>query len=376
MIQCCKLSTYKLETNGEITSPEKKNPKSQKLETETCINNYSSQMMLKKEIIKIYNDKENNNNNNEETTFLMETEQFPVDVEKIKKVYSSAKKLILEIMASDISEKYVTMEIDPYGYTNSKRVKKDGITYFGFQNGDLGVDFQLKNTDGYSYEDTFNGRHFMIKFNPDDLNYYIKDLGRGFGTFIKIQEWTELKNNLLLNIGENYIVFSVGDDEDEEREKEEGINSDNNINNENNDNNINCLNIKIFSMKSQKIFTISPDNCPCTIGRSSDNSIIIDDDMLSRIHCTIDFDKDKWYIQDGYAKNGLQEEEIKKSTNGSWIYAYEEIPISDKMIFKANHNLFICNLVQSLYILLIYFFRFILIICLLKKLKKVNIFNK
>ena len=297
-------------------------------------------MMLKKEIIKIYKDE---NNNNEDTLFLFDTDQISVDLEKIKKVYSSSKKLILEIISND-SEKFVSIELDPYGYVNSKREKKDGITYFGYQDGDSLVDYQLKNGDSYFNEDIFNGRHFMIKFNPDDLNYYIKDLGKGFGTFIKIQEWTEIKNNLLLNIGENFIVFSLGEEENEEKEKEE-LNEDNNdIKNENVENDI-CLNIKIFNMKNQKIFTLSPDNCPATIGRNSDNSIVIDDDMLSRFHCTIDFDKNKWYIQDGYAKNGLQEEEIKKSTNGSWIYAYDEIKITDKMIFKSNHNLFICNLV-------------------------------
>ena len=296
--------------------------------------------MLKKEIIKIYKDE---NNNNEDTLFLFDTDQISVDLEKIKKVYSSSKKLILEIISND-SEKFVSIELDPYGYVNSKREKKDGITYFGYQDGDSLVDYQLKNGDSYFNEDIFNGRHFMIKFNPDDLNYYIKDLGKGFGTFIKIQEWTEIKNNLLLNIGENFIVFSLGEEENEEKEKEE-LNEDNNdIKNENVENDI-CLNIKIFNMKNQKIFTLSPDNCPATIGRNSDNSIVIDDDMLSRFHCTIDFDKNKWYIQDGYAKNGLQEEEIKKSTNGSWIYAYDEIKITDKMIFKSNHNLFICNLV-------------------------------
>ena len=299
-------------------------------------------MMLKKEIIKMYNDKENSNNI-EENTFLMETYPIQIDIEKIKKVYPSSKKLILEIMSNKTSDNFISIEIDPYGYIDSKREKKDGITYFGYQNGDWGVDYQFQNSDNYLYEDTFNGKHFMIKFNPDDLNYYIKDLGRGFGTFIKIQEWTELKNNLLLNIGENYIVFSLGDDENEEKEKdkEEDINGKNTFKNENN----NCLNVKIFSTKTQNIYSLTPDNCPVTIGRSSENNIVIDDDMLSRIHCTIDFDKDKWYIQDGYARNGLQEEETKKSTNGSWIYAYDEIPIKDKMIFKANHNLFICNLV-------------------------------
>ena len=295
-------------------------------------------MMLKKEIIKMYNDKENNNNI-EENTFLMETYPIQIDIEKIKKVYPSSKKLILEIMSNKTSDNFISIEIDPYGYIDSKREKKDGITYFGYQNGDWGVDYQFQNSDNYLYEDTFNGKHFMIQFNPDDLNYYIKDLGRGFGTFIKIQEWTELKNNLLLNIGENYIVFST---EIENEEKLQNI-----INNINNDdiNNEACLYLKIFSMKEQKIFTIKSENCPVTIGRNSDNNIVIDDDMLSRNHCTIDFYNGKWYIQDGYAKNGLQEEEIKKSTNGSWIYAFDEIKIKDKMIFKANRNIFICNLV-------------------------------
>ena len=293
-------------------------------------------MMLKKEIIKIYNNDNDNNNEEYNNTFLIENEQIPIDLNKIKKVYSQSKKLMLEIMSFDTTEKFINIEIDPFGYVNSKREKKDGITYFGYEVqkgvGNFEVDYVLKNNDSYYYDDAFNGRHFMIKFNPDDLNYYIKDLGRGFGTFIKIQEWTELKNNLLLNIGENYIVFSLGDDE-EENEKEI------------NDRNYNSLNIKIFSVYAeQKLYQFLPSNCPITIGRSSDNSIFIEDDMLSRIHCTIDYNNEKWYINDGYAKNGIREEEIKKSTNNSWIYAYDEIPITDKMIFKANHNLFICNL--------------------------------
>ena len=257
-----------------------------------------------------------------------------VDIEKIKKVFSISKKLILEIVTSDeLGDKFNQIEIDPLGYVNSKR-QKDGITYFGYQNEeDLNIDYIFKYINNFDINN-FSGKHFMIKFNPDDLNYYIQDLGKGCGTFIKIQEWTEIKNNLLLNIGENYIVFSS---EIEENDKIQNI--DNNINNDI------CLYLKIFSMKEQKIFTLKSDNCPISIGRNNDNYIVIDDDMLSRNHCTIDFNNGKWYIQDGYAKNGLKEEEIKKSTNGSWIYAFDEIKIKDKMIFKANRNLFICNLV-------------------------------
>ena len=297
-------------------------------------------MMLKKEIIKIYNNNENTNIE-KENTFLNDNDQVSVDMVKLKSVFSQTKKLILEIMSNDETEKFITIEINPLGYVNSKRIKKDGVTYFGYDTGEgqYQVDFILKSNDNYYYDDAFNGRHFMIKFNPNDLNYYLKDLLRGFGTFIKIQEWTELVNNLLLNIGENYIVFSFGDEDDDEEEDEKN----NNINYTKDDN---SLNIKIFSLNAkQKIYKLLPSDCPITIGRSSENNIYIDDDMLSRIHCTIDFSNNKWYIQDGLAKNGIQDDEIKKSTNGSWIYAYDEIPIVNKMVFKANHNLFICNLV-------------------------------
>ena len=84
-------------------------------------------MMIKKEIIKFVNNNENNNIS--ENTFLMDTEKISVDAEKIKKVYYSAKKLELEIMANDVSEKFIKIEIDPYGYTESKRGKKDSKIY-------------------------------------------------------------------------------------------------------------------------------------------------------------------------------------------------------------------------------------------------------
>ncbi len=302
-------------------------------------------MILKNEISKIYNNnniKNDNSNNEDNKIFLFDNDQTLIDSIKLKKVFAKSKKLILEIMCNNTDEdKYHAIEINPYGYTNSKREKKDGITYFGSclnQDDDIhgDIDYYLNNYEN-NYEDNGNyGKNFMIKFNPEDLNYYIKDLGKGFGTFIKIQEWTEIKNNFLINIGDNYIVLSFEDDDDED-------NTNNIMKKSKSDN---SLNIKIFSLNTNiKSYKFFPSQCPITIGRSKDNNIYIDDDMLSRIHCTIDFGNEKWFIQDGYAKNGLNEEEIKKSTNGCWIYAYDEIQIVNKMIFKSNHNIFICNLI-------------------------------
>jgi hypothetical protein len=57
------------------------------------------------------------------------------------------------------------------------------------------------------------------------MKYFIKDLGTGFGAFIKLQAETILKNNSLINIGESYLVFTIG--EEEETLTSENLSNDN-----------------------------------------------------------------------------------------------------------------------------------------------------
>ena len=61
-----------------------------------------------------------------------------------------------------------------------------------------------------------------------------------------------------------------------------------------------------------------------------------------KVQCAgmIEFRNGKWFIIDGYIDNN----NIKKSTNGTWIYAFEDILIKNELIFKSNNNLFICSL--------------------------------
>jgi len=49
----------------------------------------------------------------------------------------------------------------------------------------------------------------------------MKDLGNGFGTFIKIQSETMIKDNSLINLGDSYLVCSLGQEDDN------NLNSDN-----------------------------------------------------------------------------------------------------------------------------------------------------
>jgi len=165
-------------------------------------------------------------------------------------------------------------------------------------------------------------------------------LGHGFGTFIKITNWTEIKNKFLINIGENYIVFTLGL-EDEGNETKE---SNNNIHNMNNINTKNLLNIKVFyGLPNHDILTFSPEKSPFHIGRSEECEIVLNDNMLSRIHCSIEFKNNVWFINDGYENGG----EIIQSTNGTWMYPDFDIPIEDKMVFKSNRNLFFCSFEEN-----------------------------
>lgn len=60
------------------------------------------------------------------------------------------------------------------------------------------------------------GRHFQIEFKLEKSTYYIKDLGIGYGTFIRL-DYTlviitlikALRDNFLINIGETFMVVNI-----------------------------------------------------------------------------------------------------------------------------------------------------------------------
>ena len=230
--------------------------------------------------------------------------------------------LDLEVLNSWNLPVGLQLHIDEFGLKNSLRNQADGFTYFGFEteetlNSNPYIDYLLGPKE-QDYDEQFIGKHFQIRFDNITKKYYIKDLGNGFGTFIKLINEEKIKDNLLINIGETYIVFSF------------------------NDINENEITIKLFTGEEQRnSYSFNCDNQKCIIiGRdSSICDVIIDDKMLSRVHCCINFkEKDNikgWYIKDGNLQG-------KKSTNDTWFYSAEETLIYDQMIFKTNHNLFKC----------------------------------
>ena len=168
----------------------------------TLINNLINDNLI------VINENNNNINNNKNT----------ININKKEKKYEN--NLILEIMTSwNLPEGYNLTIKNKHGLENSliKRSLKEkegrNIVYFGFQreedlNTNPNIDYLLYPKEDF-YDSKFIGKHFQIRYDENDKLYYIKDLGFGFGTFIKLTKEIKLKDNFLINIGETYIVFSI-----------------------------------------------------------------------------------------------------------------------------------------------------------------------
>ena len=261
--------------------------------------------------------------NNKTTSNIKENQNIKDKEENNKKLEKEKLCLDLEILNSWNLPIGLQLHIDQFGLKNSIRNEKDSITYFGYQNEEElnlnpYIDYLLGPKD-QEYDEQFMGKHFQIRFDWNTKKYYIKDLGNGFGTFIKLVNETKIKDNLLINIGETYIVFSFNNENDKD------------------------LMIKIFTGDEQSnTYLFNNENQTyIIIGRDLTLcNVIIEDKMLSREHCYIKYkeseNEDKgWYIKDGNIKG-------KKSTNDTWFYSADETLIYDKMIFKTNHTLFKC----------------------------------
>lgn len=73
------------------------------------------------------------------------------------------------------------------------------------------------------------------------------------------------------------------------------------------------------------------------IGRTDKCKLKFADTSLSRYQCILDFIDDKWLIRDG--------DGIKGSTNGTWIFAEEEVKIETSAIIKAGLSIFKLDMV-------------------------------
>ena len=276
------------------------------------------------------------------------------------------KELNLTVISSTLKYEQNTYVITPSGLKNSKRNANDGIVLFGYekksvikkQNENINTDNNIysneslrnnintNNNNDLDLTNVFNLNDFVfpveekeenvglyefpnfaIFYNLLDGNYYIKDFNTGVGALMKIKR-IELDFNTLINIGSNYLVIYINNDIITFKIFNNSTVSDRKYNDDSIGHNYVT---KEYRVKENEDSII-------TIGRSQKCDIIIEDMMLSKIQAYIEYNSKtkKFYLNDG--------DEMKESTNGTWVFILKATKITNNFMFKAEHTLFLATL--------------------------------
>lgn len=122
------------------------------------------------------------------------------------------KKLTLSVIETVHLEIGAEYEIIPTGLESSKRATKDNCVYAGTleKQGNLIANDILLPED----EKGAGKRHFMIKYNKgksysEKQNYFLKDMGDGMGTFIRIEQPLKLKNSYIVSFGDSHMMVNI-----------------------------------------------------------------------------------------------------------------------------------------------------------------------
>ena len=273
--------------------------------------------------------------------------------------------LNLTVISSTLKYEQNTYVITPSGLKNSKRNANDGIVLFGYekksvikkQNENINTDNNIYSNESLRNNINTNNNdldltnvftlndfvfpveekeenvglyefpNFAIFYNLLDGNYYIKDFNTGVGALMKIKKM-ELDFNTLINIGSNYLVIYINNDIITFKIFNNSTVSDRKYNDDSIGQNYVTKEYRIKENEDSVI----------TIGRSQKCDIIIEDMMLSKIQAYIEYNSKtkKFYLNDG--------DEMKESTNGTWVFILNATKITNNFMFKAEHTLFLATL--------------------------------
>lgn len=140
-----------------------------------------------------------------------------------------------------------------------------------------------------------------------------------------------LNDQMLVNIGENYLQINLQSDE-----HSDVVNS--------------TLQLKLFNGTNFgetyefNVNKMEANKRDIFIGRGPNCDLRINDSLLSKIQCHIRLKQKQkkvfqWYLHDGFNE--------KKSTNGTWLYINHDLKVYHSMEFKANQTIFRASLVQD-----------------------------
>ena len=170
------------------------------------------------------------------------------------------------------------------------------------------------------YDESVSRYHAEIFYNPDQQKFLLKDVSSTTGTYLKLQDISELKEEFIIEIG-NYqfevvtVYVHKADTRKEIQEKS-------------------FVEIVIYESPEEldysQIYKLKHNY---TIGRKNTNNISFEDDLhMSNQHCKIFIENDRFYFED------------LNSTNGSWLRLSKEgeeseaIVLADDQVFKIGNS--------------------------------------
>ena len=116
--------------------------------------------------------------------------------------------LKLTVAESEKMQEGKFYSITPFGLVDSARTKSgDGCVYAGclyYENDRIINDILLP-----SNEKGIGSKHFVIEYIREKNRYFIKDLGEGMGTFIRLNRSLVLQNNYIVSFGDSHMIILI-----------------------------------------------------------------------------------------------------------------------------------------------------------------------
>ena len=135
---------------------------------------------------------------------------MPITVKQIPaEEAENAPVLTLEVQESQVLAPGSTYLINACGYVESERKANDGCVYMGTRKrspdgNDCVNDILIGPEDQGMGE-----KHLLIKYSMEAKSYYIKDLGEGTGTFVKVECPLVLKQGHIISFGDSHMAVSL-----------------------------------------------------------------------------------------------------------------------------------------------------------------------
>ncbi len=212
------------------------------------------------------------------------------------KLYDNLNVLIDEI---EITENLI---LSKYKHTNKSYGRNDKISF----GKDLKCDYIIDNN-------SISPIQFYVYYNEIKKKFFIMDNLSGTGTFVKLNKEIMIKQDMIISFCVDYMYFNIKVLKNNSKE----------------------LNIKFLNNNSENQSEISFDNNEYnkfTIGRSHKCDYQYNDKSVSKVQCTLIYEKNNWYIYDGI----YNDHEKKVSTNGLWLLTKNGICLKNNIILKTG----------------------------------------